>query len=155
MLRHLQFSLLILLLSLAPLAHAQRLTVPLVNFDKIPVVSGSGKKLAPADVKAAIARGASLARWIIADAGDGQMVASYAKGRHTASVTIDYTSDTYSINYKESANLKYGIDSYPHDFSNPTINQSATRPQIPLIHPAYNEWVKRLADDIRFELKRL
>ena len=58
------------------------------------------------------------------------------RGKHQATVIIDYTDTNYSINYKSSANLKYNEDKNT-------------------IHKNYNSWIINLDNAIQNELVML
>ena len=68
--------------------------------------------------------------WVVQAVATGKMRARYGRGRHSAVVTIRYSTKTFSISYFDSANLRY----------------DGRR-----IHGVYNKWVKNLEAAIQRE----
>ncbi|WP_087687863.1 MULTISPECIES: hypothetical protein [unclassified Pandoraea] len=140
-----------------PAAHAARPPVPIVPHDNMPIVSGSGNTLSLEEIRGAITRGAATHDWVATQGKPGELVASInVRNKHYASVTIKYSETTYSVTYRDSTNLEYGLSSIPsvsprrEDFSN-----TAMPANTPVIHPNYNRWVDTLIRDINAELRRL
>lgn len=116
---------------------AAREPVPIINHDNLAVVTSSGKAPAPEQVKQAIQAAASTKNWSITPQPDGKLLAtlSVQGGKHVIVAEITYAADKYSINYKDSTNMKFG-----------------TRDDQAVIHPFYNKWVQELKEAIRVEL---
>src|SRR6267143_6452002 len=137
----LNFAVLIAALVAASAVHA-RSTVPIIDHEKIAVVTGSGKSIDADSVKKAIAAGASNGRkWELRPAADGktlQAALSWNANKHTIVVEIVPTATQYSVKYVSSINMKYEV-------------QSGTR----VIHPHYNKFVEELIQSIRAELLKL
>jgi|SRR6267378_850577 len=137
----LNFAVLIAALVAASAVHA-RSTVPIIDHEKIAVVTGSGKSIDADSVKKAIAAGvASSRKWELHPAADGktlQAALSWNANKHTIVVEIVPTATQYSVKYVSSINMKYEV-------------QSGTR----VIHPHYNKFVEELIQSIRAELLKL
>lgn len=86
------------------------------------------------DYKRAIIRGGAKRGWTFEDAGPGHLVGNLAvRGKHFATVDVAYDTQTFSITYKSSQNLKYD-------------------PTTQTIHQNYNSWVSNLQNDIQSEI---
>jgi photosystem II stability/assembly factor-like uncharacterized protein len=115
-----------------------RATVPVVNYNDIGFTTAS-KKPTLAQVKKAILTAAETKGWIVNDKGPGKMDATLTvRGKHTIIVLITYTTSSFSINYVDSIDMKYGV-----------------KHGEPSIHPFYNDWVKELEETIAIELKQV
>lgn len=113
--------------------------VPIINHDNIPVATNSGKVLQLDQVKQAIQTAAGAKAWTIAFQADGKLLATLnVRNKHTIVVEIAYAADKYSLQYRDSTNMKFG-----------ELNGSK------VIHPFYNKWVLELKDAIRVELLKL
>jgi hypothetical protein len=66
------------------------------------------------------------------------MDATLSVRNHTIIVLITYTTSSFSINYVDSSEMKYGL-----------------KQGQPSIHPAYNEWVMELEEAINLEVKQI
>lgn len=116
-----------------------RATVPIVNYNEVPIATISPKGMSLNQVKKAIVAAAVAKGWTLDDKGPGKMTATLVvRHKHTVVVLITYTTTTFSINYVDSTDMKYG-----------------TRDGEPAIHPAYNEWVKELEQTIAVEIRAL
>ena len=138
----LNFAVLIAALVAASAVHA-RSTVPIIDHEKIAVVTGSGKSIDADSVKKAIAAGVASngRKWELHPAADGktlQAALSWNANKHTIVVEIVPTATQYSVKYVSSINMKYEV-------------QSGTR----VIHPHYNKFVEELIQSIRAELLKL
>ena len=117
-----------------------RSDVPLVNHPNIAITSGSGKPLSQEQVKQAIMAGAAAKTWTTTLEQDGSITATVlVRNKHSASVRIVFSSEKYSVTYKDSINLKFIDKGSDGQF----------------IHPHYNGWVNNLIDAIRIETGRL
>jgi hypothetical protein len=67
----------------------------------------------------------------------GTLKGTYIVRQHTVVVHIVPGSNSYSVKYADSSNMKYGIEGGK-----------------PVIHPFYNDWVDQLVTAIDFELKK-
>jgi hypothetical protein len=122
-------------------AHAQRAPVPIVDLPNVPVVTASGKPLSQEALKQAIISGGANGprRWLIVPEGDGKTLkGTYIVRQHTVVVQIVPGSNSYSVKYADSSNMKYAVE-YGK----------------PVIHPFYNDWVDQLVRAIDFEVKKL
>ncbi|MGC7402695.1 hypothetical protein ACPWR0_02565 [Pandoraea pneumonica] len=142
---------------LAPAAHAARPAVPIVAHDNMPIVTGSGKTLSLDEIRDAITRGAAGHDWVATRQGPGELVASInVRNKHYASVTIKYSETTYSVSYRDSTNLEYGLSNGLNNSPRrDDFNNNAVPANTPMIHPNYNRWVDTLIRDINAELRRL
>ena len=83
--------------------------------------------------KAVYAAGTTLG-WNVKKVKPGLAVATLHLRKHMAMVEIPYTDKTYSIKYKDSANLNYN-------------------PQTKIIHSNYNGWIQNLNKGIQTQLR--
>lgn len=124
----------------ASAAHAQRSAVPIVDRPDVPALAGSGKALSQEALKQAIITGGASGprKWNIVPDGDGKTLkATYMVRAHTVVVHIVPGSNSYSVKYADSNNMKYGVAGGK-----------------PMIHPFYNDWVDQLIRSIDFEVKK-
>lgn len=106
---------------------------PVMNVEGSPIAVTSGKTNMEKVKGAIISAGARLG-WQMKPVSNGHLVATLYQRGHMAQVDIKYTTETYSITYKDSSNLMY-------DGSN--------------IHRNYNNWITNLDRNIRAELAQL
>jgi hypothetical protein len=123
------------LLSLAAVpASAQRVPVPIVNYDNVVVT----KAATAADVKNAIlaAAYATGRKWVVSEPSPGRLIATYHVRTHTVTTEIRYSATNFSVVYADSIDMKYapGADGRG------------------VIHPFYNQWVQEFVQAIRLEL---
>ncbi|WP_421899955.1 hypothetical protein [Maridesulfovibrio sp.] len=109
-------------------------TAPIQNIELAPIAYNSETQHTMKEVKNAIIRGGYDRGWQMSDVAPGHLVATLNIRSHQAIVDITYTPENYSINYKDSTNLKHKGD---------------------MIHSNYNAWIKNLANSINLELSRL
>lgn len=119
----------ILLLTLLVLTGCR--TTSVYNVDKEPI--SASKKLSSEQVYKAIRAAGYELGWNVKKVKNGLAQASISLRGHSAVVEIPYSTNSYSIVYKTSSNLKY-------DSSNNTI------------HKNYNSWVQNLKNKIDFKL---
>ena len=145
------FSNVLLALSMLALPATQafaREGVMIVNHENVTVATGSGKPVNADQVKLAISNAATAKNWTIAQQGDGKLSAALTvRGKHHVIVEISYSSDKYSLIYKDSTNMNYGRFA-----ARPVPGQISSDITI---HPNYNKWVDQLMQGIRSELLRL
>lgn len=132
-----KIALIALLLALTAPAQAAA-PVPIVNYSDVVITTGSGKPPTAEQVKQAFIAGGNARRWTFSEPGSNQLIGSLSWGSHTLLVTIAYTPQSYSITYRDSINLKYGMEDGK-----------------PVIHPRYNTYVQELMTRFRIELSRL
>ncbi|HSI38113.1 MAG TPA: hypothetical protein VK946_03480 [Methylotenera sp.] len=119
-------------------AHARN-TVPVINHDNINIVTSDGKVLQAIQIKQAIEAAANKNDWTITNGEDGKLLAKIlVRNKHTVVIEITYDTSKYSINYKDSNNMKYEVQS----------GQA-------MIHPFYNKWVDLFKNSINAELAKL
>jgi hypothetical protein len=115
-------------------------TVPIENVSNAPYGLASytaDEPLTLEDYEQAIVRAGSKRNWVFERVGPGHLVATnVVRGKHTAVVDITFDTESFSIDYKDSRNLKYD-------------------PSTQTIHPNYNAWVDLLKVDIQTEIQIL
>jgi hypothetical protein len=112
-------------------------TVPIVNYENMPIISRSDKTLSLDDINKAINIAAVQKNWQISNVSPGQATATLVvRGKHTIIVSITYTEKEWSLKYKDSDNMHYKAD----------INGNGT------INRKYNMWVAVFVKAINQEL---
>lgn len=115
-----------------------RSVTPIDQLDNLPITSASGKSIKSQDVEQAIITAAGINQWTIDKREPGELTATLnVRNKHSISVKIPYTAETYSLQYLNSSNMKY-----------------ENKDGVASIHPFYNRWVKNLRDSIDRELLR-
>lgn len=115
-----------------------RSPVPIVDFKDQAILTTGDKTLTSAQVKDAIIRAAGSLGWTLAPDGDQKVVATLVvRNKHTVVADVNYTTEKYSVIYKSSINMKYGIEK-----------------GVPVVHPFYNDWARSLVGAIRAELAK-
>ena len=102
-------------------------TEPVENVKDEPIASGSGAELSLEKVESGIRTGAVEKGWTARKVEDGHMIVEIQVRKHHAVVDITYTPQSYSITYRDSAELMY-------DGRN--------------IHRNYNRWIANLRRQI-------
>lgn len=160
---------LVLGITFASWANAQRTPVPVMDFINVPAPTSGTKVLTTEQVRQAIMSACTLREWTSKDVEPGVIEATYFKNfKHTVVARIRYSATQYSVTYVSSENMKYSEDA--HDLPNPTykharevqVSQFAGDPYTPyavrhkgLIHPFYELWVRRLMKSIDNEFNRV
>jgi len=107
-------------------------------------------------IRGAIEEGAQNAGWVTKEQGDVQLIASYQVRTHNVVVMINYSEDTYSIDYKSSREMK--VQCTDKDYKNSkniiiTGRQSCPGFEDPkYIHGNYQEWITRLKGSIEHSI---
>jgi hypothetical protein len=150
-------------------AQAQRETVPVVDFENIPVGMSTSRALSEEQVRQAISAAALLERWDISPKGDNLLQAVFVKdGRHTVVIDVAYRADSYSFTYKDSAHMNAAppdpvragtgqdaAEKQRQSFArNPETRYAVVRPDV-LIHPFYETWVHRFAESVSRQIRVL
>ena len=113
--------------------------------ENILITTTSGKSLSKEQVKQSIILAATAAKWTATTSADGQIVATLnVRGKHTLIVEIPYSTQHYTVRYKDSENLNHGMEE---------LEQNNYRP-VEVIHPNANKWMAQLKDAIRAEFAR-
>jgi hypothetical protein len=148
----LRFALALLLGAISTTAVAQRALVPIVDYKDVTVATSSGKPVTAEQVRDAIVAAGKRLTWDMAFAANNGLVGTLVvNNKHTISVDIGVAADKYSVKYRNSINMKYGLSGRP-------LYPSAANPTpegVPVIHPAYNQWVQTLVTAIDAELRKL
>jgi len=114
--------------------------VPIVNYENLPVLTGTGNAASVQAVAVAISHAAASGKrvWGVKRAASGRLRATYNMRQHAISVDIDYSDKAYSIRYAASDNMKFG-----------EMNGQK------VIDPFYNTWVDELKRGINAQLSKL
>ena len=101
----------------------------------------------------AIKIGAITAGWRVDEVSDTQMLATYQIRGHTVVVSIDYSADDYSIQYKSSIQMKVKCGAV-YDAREPTMVTTGQSPcpggaPPTYIHQAYKGWIDGLNSAIQ------
>jgi hypothetical protein len=109
--------------------------VQIIDFKDQTILTTGGKTMTPALVRDAIIRAATSLGWALAPDGDQKFVGTLVvRNKHTVVVDISYAPDKFSVAYRSSINMKYDVIR-----------------GVPIIHPFYNDWARKLVDAIRVE----
>ncbi len=113
-------------------------TVPLVNIQDTSINTASGKQLTLDEVGRAIISASTTSHppWIMKIIKPGHIVGTLNTRTHMAMVDIEYTTKSYSITFKDSADLQYDAEKGT-------------------IHPSYNKWINRLSTMIQSKVSVL
>lgn len=110
---------------------------PLVEFENQTWVRADGISLSLENVKIAIHLGLQDKGWSVEKWTDGGLTAKIVvRGKHTVFVTIPYSTEHFSLYYKDSDNMLY------------KEKEDGTK----VIHRNYNRWAKQLVNAIRNRL---
>jgi hypothetical protein len=127
-------------------------TAPIIDFPHQQIKRFDNKTLTHQDVQNAIRRAADEIGWRVEPGESGHIIATFiVRSEHVVVVDISYTSDEYSITYKDSQNMKYrpAGDSRQIAGTGGTIIQHQAT-----IHPHYNKWVRQFNDEIFKEMQK-
>lgn len=116
-----------LVMSGITLSSGEASATQVLNYEDQPITAS----LTAAEVKKSIIKAGARRGWTVKETGPGELTAMIHVRTHTATITITYTANSYSIMYKDSTNLKYKDGD---------------------IHRNYNKWVTFLKSDIDLEL---
>ena len=122
------------LIFFAVLLFAACRTSPIYNVSGAQVVTGTGKQVSLDEVGRAITTAGAALGWQMKTVSPGNIVGTLNLRNHSAVVDVTYDTRSYSINYKDSVNLKYNGQK---------------------IHSNYNGWIQNLDRDIRAQLGKL
>ena len=91
--------------------------------------------LSDKQMKSGIRNGAAVRNWTVVSQNPGNTELTYKKNgdKHSLTVNVSYTKDTFAVTYKDSVNLNYHI------------NKKGIRE----IHPRPNSWMSNLSGDIQ------
>ena len=150
--KFLRTALAMLFIAMPITAVAQRALVPIVDYKDVSVATKSGKPVTAEQVRDAIATAGKKLNWDMAFAANNGLVGTLVvNNKHTVSVDISVAVDKFSVKYRNSINMKYGLSGKPH-YSN---SANPVAEGVPVIHPGYNQWVQTLMKGIDGELKNL
>lgn len=120
-----------------PTAVAARAAGPLVEYENVAATTSGGKPATAEQIKKAFMVGGARRSWAFTEAGDN-LVGTLNVRTHQIVVDILIQEGKYSVLYKSSVNMKYGMEEGKK-----------------VIHPQYNNWVNNLLGDMRAELAKL
>lgn len=147
-------------------AFAQRTTVPLKDFNAIPVI----KPTTPDRVGLAWRSAAAIQSWQVAGEPDGTLLVSTVKDEsYPIKVRVRFDAGSYSVAYVDSQNLKHGPPPSLAEWTqsrrrlqDAAASQTARfkdSPDTPYavvreayIHPSYEYWVRELLTEVRQQL---
>ena len=107
---------------------------PLVNVTDSAVTTGSERSASIKELGEAVVKASGSLGWRMQRITAGHIVGTLFLRSQMAAVDITFNEDTYSINYKNSSNLKYDGEE---------------------IHRKYNGWIKKLDNAINREFSLL
>ena len=107
--------------------------VPVYNVTEAPVAASKPNPSLD-DVGKAIQRAGATLGWQMKQTKPGHMLGTLNLRKHVAVVDVNYSAQSYSVNYKDSTELDY-------DGQN--------------IHPNYNGWIQNLDKAIKAQLSNL
>lgn len=105
---------------------------PIFNVQNAPIVLAPGKSASLGDVSKAIQRAGANLGWQFTQEGPGRMTGRIALRTHTAVVDVEHDTKSYTIKYRDSANLNAADG---------------------MIHKNYNGWIQNLDKAIRAQLQ--
>ena len=108
-------------------------TQKILNILDAPVVTGTGRRITMDQMEVLLREAAIRKQWQIQEVEDGHLEAWINVRQHMAKIDIVYSTEKYSITYKDSAVLKYNGKK---------------------IHRNYNKWIRLLNDQIVLRLNR-
>ena len=134
-------------------ANAQRTPVSIVNYPNVTIAASGGGSAQAGQVKKAIQEAANIKGWTLADEPGSKMLATLVvRNKHTVMVEIAYSAQRYSLRYRDSVNMNYHAEA-KYDSRLPGVRNGYAQ-RGPVIHPAYNTWVRELKDAIDVSLLR-
>lgn len=122
------------LLAASP-AFAARGSVPMQEFDDLPITTAGGKQPSADQIRKAIVQGAAGKDFTAAAQPGNKVKLTYSKRDHTLVVEVTFTPKSYSIKYVDSTNLGYGMQDGKA-----------------VIHPNVNRWLNNLRQSIDGQL---
>lgn len=106
-------------------------TMPIQNVSDAPVTTATGKHLNEVQVRDAIVRAGAALGWQMKEESPGLLVGTLYLRKHVAVVSIPYSANTYSVQYRSSVNLDEKDGK---------------------IHKNYNGWIQNLTRGINAQL---
>ncbi len=118
-----------------------RSSIPVVEYTDLPIVTSSGKSLLSEEVKEIIMTAGQQQQWQFVDGPEKNTLIGTlnVRNKHSISINIHYSTNSYSIAYRDSAKMNFKIDASGQK----------------LIHPKYNLWIQNLIADIKSEAAKL
>ncbi len=122
-------------------AHAH--PVAIVNHENQAIKRFDNKVLTAEEVQKGIREAAAKLGWRVEPGEPGHIIATLQVRQHTAVVDIAYSQTSYSIVYKDSTNLDYGVQTTSGIEQGKIVTSKRS-----VIHANYNKWVQQLNDAI-------
>ena len=119
-------------------AFAARGSVPMQEYDDLPIGSANGKQPSSEQIRKAIVQGGASRDFVAAAQPGNKVKLTYSRRDHSLVVEVVFTPKSYSIKYVDSTNLGYGMEGGK-----------------PVIHPNANKWLNNLRKAIDQQLNRL
>lgn len=107
---------------------------PIYNVQDHPITSRGKQSLTMNDIAEVVMQSALNRGWEASRMGEDTVFITYSRKNYSATAQVFFTYRSYSIEYDSSTNLKYSNG---------------------MIHRNYNNWVKRLENDIARNLDKL
>lgn len=131
-------------------AHA-RSAVPIVNHNNVAIPVSADRQIPVDQIKQAFIAGGARLGWVFSDSGERQLTGNLnVRNKHSVTIEVNIEPASYSIKYKDSTNMKYGVEKkYVMEKGNASIQDVA------VIHPFYNNWIDNLIYEVNLELARM
>lgn len=124
--------------TLIPPAASARAAGPLVEYENVAATTPGGQPATVDQIRKAFMMGGARRNWVFTEEGPNKLVGRLNVRTHQIVVEIPISEGKYSVLYKDSVNMKYGLEEGKK-----------------VIHPQYNNWVNNLLGDMRAELAKL
>jgi hypothetical protein len=128
----------LLSIAFAPNAVGARSAGPLVEYENVAATVAGGQPATVDQIRKAFLVGGARRNWTFTEEGPARLVGTLNVRTHQIVVDIPIDAGKYSVLYRNSVNMKYGLEEGKK-----------------VIHPQYNNWVNNLLGDMRAELARL
>jgi hypothetical protein len=122
----------------SPTAAEARSAGPLVEYENVAATAAGGQPATVDQIRKAFMVGGARRNWAFTEEGPNKLVGRLNVRTHQIVVDISIAEGKYSVLYKDSVNMKYGMEDGKK-----------------VIHPQYNNWVNNLLGDMRAELAKL
>ena len=121
-----------------PTSAGARSAGPLVEYENVAATTAGVKPATADQIRQAFMVGGARRNWTFTEEGPNKLVGKLNVRTHQIAVDIPISEGMYSVLYKDSVNMKFGMEDGKK-----------------VIHPQYNNWVSNLLGDMRAELARL
>lgn len=124
--------------ALVPTVAGARSAGPLVEYENVAATGAGGQPATVDQIRKAFMVGGARRNWNFSEEGPNKLVGKLNVRTHQIVVDIPISEGRYSVMYRDSVNMKYGLEDGKK-----------------VIHPQYNNWVNNLLGDMRAELAKL